>query len=259
MDYLFKLKRKADGLGVPTSFVSQNERERLEPHVRASAALSSPTTGIVDSHAFVSFLEQEVTSGGGDIATRSKVIGVEWKEDEMLYRVRIQAPHREEIILVARTVVNAAGLWADNVAESLYKLEAPELGSSSARMIGLPQPFLDTYKIHPCQGGYYSLSASHSDGKLASRLIYPVPDPHLTSLGIHLTVDLAGKIKFGPDVHYVESKVDYDLGTEGSKIELERREVFLRAVQRYLHPVAIDQLQPDYAGIRYASVSFACS
>jgi 2-hydroxyglutarate dehydrogenase len=219
-------------------------------------------TAIFDSHAYLQHLEGEITSSGkGHILLESTVTDILHapSSNSHPYNVKItqqsttnrksKIQDNEEMTISARTVVNAGGLWADHVAKLLH-------GSS---IHVLPRTwFEEEARIYPCKGTYYTFPNRRSDDAsqrlpLVSRLIYPIPDPNLTGLGIHCTVDLAGRLRLGPDAEYVELRDDYGV-EEGSEREMERRKRFYTAVSRYLRlPSNQDNLSKfaiDYAGLR---------
>ncbi|GAB4361995.1 MAG: NAD(P)/FAD-dependent oxidoreductase [Oricola sp.] len=197
---------------------------RLEPAVRATAALLSPSTGIVDSHGYMLSLQGEAEDHGAAIAFRAPVEGGEIRDDGVELRVGGADP----VTLRARHAVNAAGLAAHRVAAAIGGLPA---GAVPA--------------IRYAKGNYFSLAGKAPFG----RLIYPVPVPG--GLGVHLTYDLAGKARFGPDVEPVDA-VDYTVNAD-------RAASFAEAVRRYWPELPDGALQADYAGIRTQIAGMAVS
>ncbi len=197
------------------------EARRLEPNVRCTAALFSPDTGIVDSHQFMKSLLAETESGGGSVAWRHTLHAAEKIPGG--YRLRARSDANEESAITTRAVVNSAGLDADRVA-ALAGLDPNACG----------------YTLHFARGHYFRVHAKKSH--LASHLIYPTPIPG--GLGIHVTFDLAGGMRLGPDVQYLETRTqDYDVAES-------LRGPFHAAVSRYLTGLTPDDLAPDLAGIR---------
>jgi len=194
------------------------EVRAMEPHVRAVAALHSPGTGIVDSHELMKALEAQARGAGGHVAYRCAVTGIHRQKDH--YSVRVRDPAGQEAI-TCRAVINCAGLEADRV----------------AALAGAP-----TEPLRWCKGAYFTLGGPWS--RRVKRLIYPAPNPRLTSLGIHLTLDLAGRTRLGPDVTYV-ARDDVTLDVDPSAASR-----FHEAASRYLPGITVDQLSPDTAGIR---------
>ncbi|QKV17926.1 NAD(P)/FAD-dependent oxidoreductase [Oricola thermophila] len=210
------IARHAAGNGVEDlEMLGADDARRLEPAVRATAALLSPSTGIIDSHAYMLALQGDAEAHGALVAFRAPVEGGEIRDDGMLLRVGGADP----VTLHARQVVNAGGLAAHKIAASVSGLPAKAIPA-----------------IRYAKGNYFALA-----GKAPfRRLIYPVPVKG--GLGIHLTLDLAGKARFGPDVEWIDG-IDYSVSGE-------RAEQFAAAVRRYWPELPEGALQPDYAGIR---------
>lgn len=192
--------------------------QRLEPHVTARAALLSPGTGIIDSHGLIKTLEGLTRGAGGHIAYRCEVTAI--RPEPRGFLLEASNPTGLED-MSCRAVVNCAGLDADRV----------------AGLAGLSPP-----PIHWCKGRYFSLPAGWS--RRVQRLIYPAPHPDLAGLGIHLTKDLAGRVRLGPDTSYVD-RDDTHLDVEPDKAAH-----FWRAAQRYLPGLELGDLTPDTAGFR---------
>ena len=190
----------------------------LEPPVRAVAALDSPATGIVDAHAYARSFLAEAESHGAALCLRSELLGV--SPGPEAYRLEVRSGDERQAIRAA-AVVNAAGLSANDVA-ALAGLDVDRLGC----------------RIRPCKGDYFGLAAGAP--LRLGRLVYPLPSG--PGLGIHATVDLGGRIRFGPDAEYV-SEPSYE-------VRPEKAEVFARAVAAFLPSVRADWLTPEFAGVR---------
>jgi L-2-hydroxyglutarate oxidase LhgO len=199
------------------------ELEREEPEVRAAAALWSPFTGIVDSHGFMQSLADEASRHGALLAWGHDYVGAERGPGG--YAVRYRSPEGREEQLHATRVVNAAGLSADDIAAGM----------------GLDIDALQ-YRLCYVRGCYFRLSDRWT-GRLR-HLVYPVPHAGLSGLGVHVTVDLAGGARLGPDVEVLGEKVqDY-------RVAADRAEAFARAAGTYLPNLRLDDVRADQAGIR---------
>jgi L-2-hydroxyglutarate oxidase LhgO len=213
---LHRIQTQAAANGVTDlRLLSADEARAMEPALRCVAALHSPSTGIIDSHGLMLAYQGEAEDGGAMLALHSPVEGGEIEAGGIVLDVGGAEPMR----ICARSVVNSAGLMAQRVAASLR---------------GFPPA-----KVPPChyaKGNYYSLAARSP----FTRLIYPVPEA--AGLGVHLTLDLAGQTRFGPDVEWIE-EIDYD-------VDLRRADGFYRAIRDYWPGLRDGQLVPGYAGIR---------
>ena len=194
---------------------------KMAPDVTAVAALWSPETGVVDGQALsISYLA-EAESDGVVLMRRAELLEIEPSSGS--WRVRVRNADGEMEALWCGAVVNAAGLASDRVA-ALAGMDIDLLG----------------YRLHYCKGDYFALAPGVGRNLRVDHLIYPVPAG--AGLGIHLTLDLAGRLRFGPDTEYV-SEIGYD-------VDASKAAGFAQAVSRYLPALAADWLVPDYAGIR---------
>jgi|AGTN01.1.fsa_nt_gi Predicted dehydrogenase len=192
--------------------ISAAEAMAMEPQLRCTGALYSPATGIVDTHALMLALQGEAEEHGAVVAFRSPVVGGRAGEDGVEIAVGGDEPSR----LAARSVVIAAGLGACGVARALG-------------VPGVPGAYL-------CKGHYFTLT-----GRMPfRRLVYPVPVA--AGLGVHYTLDMAGRGRFGPDVEWVERE---DYGVDPA-----RAASFYGAIRRYWPDLPDGALEPAYAGIR---------
>ncbi|QID17562.1 NAD(P)/FAD-dependent oxidoreductase [Nitrogeniibacter mangrovi] len=210
------LHRKAEANGVCD--LQRLDRARvaeLEPELDVAAALLSPATGIVDSHGFMLSLLGAAEAHGAMLALGSPVLGGRRDGDGVVLEVGGEAP----MALRARWVINAAGL--DAVALG-HAIEGAPAGS-------IPGAWF-------ARGVYFTLSGRAP----FSHLIYPLPEPG--GLGVHLTLDLGGQAKFGPDVEWIDSP-DY-------RVDPQRSTRFVEAVRRWWPQLDAGRLQPGYAGVR---------
>jgi L-2-hydroxyglutarate oxidase LhgO len=188
------------------------EAMRMEPALRCVAALLSPSTGIIDSHALMLAYLGDAEAAGAMLALRSRLTGIVFSGGEF----EVQT---EEMTIRTNVLVNSAGLRAPSVARLMQ---------------GFPQDKVPAELY--AKGNYYSLAGRPP----FSRLVYPVPEPG--GLGVHVTLDLAGQARFGPDVEWIDG-IDY-------AVDPRRSERFYAAIRRYWPTLPDGALAPGYAGIR---------
>ena len=198
--------------------ISAAQARSLEPALRCEAALLSPSTGIVDSHGLMLALQGDMENAGGLLALLSPVHSIGVGQGTASHPLRVRTEDGTE--LAARWVVNAAGLNAVAVAHRVEGLDTGLLPRASY-----------------AKGHYFTLA-----GKAPfSRLIYPVPEH--AGLGVHLTLDLGGQAKFGPDVQWVDDPADL-------LVDPRRGNAFYAEVRQYWPGLPDGALQAGYAGIR---------
>ncbi|WP_428492231.1 NAD(P)/FAD-dependent oxidoreductase [Rhodopila sp.] len=210
------IKQRAEANGVEGMRVlTEAEAVALEPNLRCTSALLSPATGIVDSHGFMVALQGDAEDAGSVGVFFSPVLG-----GRVVGRgVEIDVGGADPMTLRCRLLVNSAGLHAAALA---------------GRLRGMPAERVPT--TYYAKGNYFTLSGRSP----FSRLIYPVPVPG--GLGVHLTVDLGGQARFGPDVEWVDT-IDYT-------VDPSRSDSFYAAVRKYWPGLKDGGLQPGYSGIR---------
>ena len=226
-EQLNALHAKATNLGVATRFISKAIATNQEPNVVANTVLESPLTGIIDSHSYMQYLENRIMDhGNSDVSYNSKVVGIEYERHKKLYRVGISYG-KGIMVIKTPALVNAAGLGSERIAKML-----------------LPETDMNHLKLHFCKGHYFAYRPSH---KLVSRLIYPMPEKNLRGLGIHCTVDMAGRAKFGPDVSYMRDgdELSYEFTSEYDLLDK-----FCGAIKKYIPSISKEDLIADYTGIR---------
>ena len=200
--------------------LSRGELRQLEPNIAGTAALFSSTTGIIDAYALMSFFLQQAKDGGAILVCNSEVIGVQPTSHG--YEVTIR--DREGLTsFITATLVNCAGLSSDKIAQ-LVGIDIDRAG----------------YRLHYCKGEYFILPPSKQG--LVTHLVYPVPEPRGAGLGIHVTLDLEGRIRLGPNAEYVDD-IDY-------RVDENYKQRFYDSPRRLLPQLQCDELQPDFAGIR---------
>lgn len=203
--------------------LDRRDIERLEPRISALSGLLSPESGIVDVHELMYSYQKEAADHGTLFAFQTEVLGIDRRAHgfEIATRSAAASAPGEPTAIACTTIVNAAGLFADRVAERA----------------GLDIDALK-YRYHWCKGDYFALAPELRG--LVRHLVYPAP-VH-AGLGIHITFDLGGKMTLGPDTEYV-SELSY-------AVDPDKRDRFAAAARRYLPLLRDDQLSADYAGIR---------
>jgi len=246
MEELEKVHSFATSMEIPIRFLSKEEASRREPDVRAEAGvLESPSTGIIDSHAFMQYLHGTFTDSGGDTALASPVTHIEapspsspdWKiytappsstpptpsSPNPQTPTQSEGSAEQDNSITATTIINCAGLYACAINNMI-------LPPSRHRA-----PFY-------AKGTYFSYSSKTPHPKT---LIYPAPVPGHGGLGTHLTLDMNGRVRFGPDVEWVDSPTDL-----APTANTERLRAAVRDIRTYLPGVKEEDIALDYAGIR---------
>jgi L-2-hydroxyglutarate oxidase LhgO len=213
---LQSIRSHAAANGVDDMQLLDGEAARaLEPALNCDAALLSPSTGIIDSHAYMLALQGDAEEAGAACAFHTPLL----RARATAGRIEIEAGGTAPMTLECNLLVNAAGLGAPSVARGIE---------------GMPIDLIPSAYL--AKGNYFSCSARAP----FSRLIYPVPEPG--GLGVHLTLDMAGQARFGPDVEWVET-IDY-------AVDPARAERFYPAIRRYWPTLPDGALMPSYSGIR---------
>ena len=208
-----RLKAAANGVD-DLETISAAQAVALEPQLRCMAALVSPSTGIVDSHALMLSLLGDLENAGGMLALKSAVKRADLEEGGIVLTAH------DGTRLRCRSVVNAAGLGAPDLARHFGGLVTETVPTA-----------------YFAKGNYFTLSGRAPFG----RLVYPVPEPG--GLGVHLTIDLGGQAKFGPDVQWVSSPDDL-------VVDPARGDAFYAEVRKYWPALPDGALIPGYAGMR---------
>jgi L-2-hydroxyglutarate oxidase LhgO len=215
------LRQRAEACGVhDLQWMDAMQARALEPALHCTAALLSPSTGIVDSHGLMLSLQGDAEAHGAMLALMSPLQRLRRAGDQF----ELDVGGDEPMQLQARRVVNSAGLHAVALATAFEGLPPMQLPPS-----------------YWARGHYFACP-----GKPAfARLIYPMPDE--AGLGVHVTLDLGGQMRFGPDVQWVPRTA---LGEEDYLVDPARAQPFAAAIRRYWPALPDDALQPAYAGIR---------
>ncbi|MEO8499501.1 MAG: NAD(P)/FAD-dependent oxidoreductase [Vicinamibacteria bacterium] len=206
--------------GVELEMITGERSRELEPHVPAVAALFSPNTGVISAHGLMDALLHDARAKGATFQSSAEVVGLEKTPAD--FRVSIRTPGGVEMF-TSEWVINAAGLESDTMA-GLVGIDLDAAG----------------YRLHYCKGSYFSVAAAKSH--LVRRLVYPVPTT--VSLGVHALVDIAARVRFGPDAEFLKERgLDY-------RVDINKRAAFAKGVQRLVPGLSEDDLSPDISGIR---------
>ncbi len=210
------LKTRAEANGVPDlEWRTPEEVKRMEAAVACVSALWSPSSGIIDSHGLMLALQGDAEAAGATCVFRSPVLAGRIEDDGFVLSIG----HDRALEIKADRVVNAAGLSAHTLA---------------ARLQGLPSRFVPP--VYFAKGNYFSLTGKPP----FSRPVYPLPEK--AGLGIHATVDFGGRVRFGPDVEWIDD-IDYS-------VDAARAGTFYSAIRKYYPALANGTLQPAFCGIR---------
>ncbi|MCK9195785.1 MAG: NAD(P)/FAD-dependent oxidoreductase [Syntrophales bacterium] len=228
----------AEQKGVPgLELLGKKQLLSMEPDVSALSALLSPTTGIIDSHRLMQSLLLAAEDKGAVMSCRAKVTAIQL--DDKGYDIEI---NNGEYRIQTKTVINSAGLHADQIA-ALMGIDIDARG----------------YRLKPCKGNYFSASPAPR----LRHLVYPVPMKNNVGLGIHATLDLTGRVRFGPDSRYLDNEEILCLTNRQNgnglpresalnlyKVDEDHKEAFGNAIRKYLPGFDTAALHPDMSGIR---------
>ncbi|MFZ0241822.1 MAG: NAD(P)/FAD-dependent oxidoreductase [Desulfobacterales bacterium] len=222
--FLAAIQEKARANGVADlQMVSAAQLARMEPAVDAVSALFSPSTGIIHSHRLMRHFAAQAQKNGARFVYRCDVTRVEPLAGPR-YRVHVRYPDGQTEKFTSRYLVNCAGLNSDRIAAGMG------IDIRSHR-----------YEQFFWKGEYFSVALAP---QTLNHLVYPVPLPNNEGLGIHATFDLSGRVKLGPNAVFLPQRsVDYS-------VDAAHRPEFFMAARRYLKALTLEDLAPDYAGIR---------
>ena len=225
IDDLRAILYKAQNNGVPQiRMISGDEAKALEPNLKCSAAILSSTTGIVDSHGYMLSLLGGFEDAGGMVAYQSPLISAKPIGNNAEGGYELEIGGADGMQIQTKLLINCAGMSAPAVAQKIEGLAKDQIP-----------------KAYFAKGNYFSLSGKSP----FTHLIYPIPEPG--GLGVHLTLDMGGQAKFGPDVEWLdineEEQIDYT-------VDPKRGDGFYEAVRRYWPALKDGSLQPDYSGVR---------
>ncbi len=221
-DILETIRQTAVRNGVDDLKVLERDQVgEMEPNIYALKALYSPSTGIIDTHSLMKQFETNTINNGGQVVYGSEVTGI--KHISGGYEITMLDADKTSYSFTSRIVINSAGLNSDVV----------------SALVGISDEKL---KINFCKGEYFRINPPKN--RLIKRLIYPVPYQNMEGIGIHVTIDMGGGVRLGPDVKFMESNI-YDYTLTPSK-----QEKFYREAKRYLPFLEFDDIAPEMAGIR---------
>jgi L-2-hydroxyglutarate oxidase LhgO len=216
------LKKKGEGNGVEgLRLIGPTEIRKREPHIAGTAAIEVPSTGIVSAEELVHAYARVATGLGANIVTRARVVSLEPTRGAI--RVGLRIGDEEDVqdeTIEARCVINAAGLYSDEIAAML--------GNKS-------------WKIYPVRGEYCEIRGARAS--LINDLVYPLPHAHGLSLGVHFTKTLWGTVLLGPTATYVDGKDNYERG----RLPIAD---FAESAKTLLPEVEESDLQLGYSGLR---------
>lgn len=215
------IQQTAAANGVELLMYDRERIAELEPNIFALKALFSPTTGIVDSHRLMKQYETNALNNSAQIVYGSEVKAISRIKGG--YSVTLLDADKTEYVFTSEIIINSAGLTSDKIAE----------------MAGM---YDENLKIHFCKGEYFRINPPKN--RLINRLVYPVPHQNMEGIGIHITVDMGGGVKLGPDVKYLE-KNEYDY-----KLTPSKQEAFWQSARKFLPFLEYDDIAPEMAGIR---------
>lgn len=198
------------------TLIKKDEINKMEPNVNAVAALYSLNTGIIDSHSLMSHLHGVANSSGVMFSFNTEVDSIQKQKNGYVIGIK-----NDNYKFVSSIIINSAGLSADRIA-AMAGIDIDKAG----------------YRLSHCKGSYFSYSRKSP----VKMLVYPVPHKDLSGLGIHATLDLSGRLRFGPDTEYVDA-IDY-------KVDAGKRDIFYESAKKYIKGLDKESLNPDMAGIR---------
>jgi len=201
--------------------IGSDEIKEIEPAVFALKAIMSPSTGIIDSHSFMKRLETNIINNSGKIVYGSEVTGI--RSIDGGYEITLKEADSNLYSFTTSKVINSAGLTSDKISE----------------MAGMKD---ENLTITFCKGEYFRLRPPKN--KLIKRLVYPVPHHNLEGIGIHVTIDMGGGVKLGPDVTWLPSNI-YDFSVDARK-----QDAFYRSARKFLPFLEPEDIYPEMAGIR---------
>lgn len=231
--YLEKLHQYSQDLNVPVNFISPDKAKSKYPLIRAEAGiLESPTTGIISAHDYTLYFLTQFENNEGTLGINTELVDVQYNPNIPNYTLKLKERESDDYFEVTTdNFINSAGLHAQKVANMVLPSERH-------------------FESYFAKGTYFGYSPSNpiKTSSITDKLIYPCPNPNASSLGTHLTFDLGGQIRFGPDIEWLENTHDAD------KIDYTARGVNIQkayeAVSTYFPSIKAEELVPSYSGVR---------
>lgn len=230
-DYLEKVRLNTNRIGVPTYFVSSKEVQKKFPLIKGKLILESPTTGIISAHDLVLFFQANFENNEGTLGLNTELFDLDFNSSIPNYTLSLKEKDSNEAFeITTDNVINSGGLYAPKIANML-----------------LPKD--KHYGSHFAKGTYFSYQPSVpiKSNQITDKLLYPCPNPNASSLGTHLTFDLGGQIKFGPDIEWLDvfdaDEIDYTASFNNI-------EDAYKAISRYIPSLKEGELEPSYVGVR---------
>lgn len=229
IEYLRKIHNFTNNeVGVPTDFYNESQLKSEYPHLKGKLALNSPTTGIISVHDYLLYHQTQFENNDGILSTNTEVTDINFNQGIPNYSISCRDIEGNDFEITSDCVINSGGLFAPKISNLLL-------------------PASRHYTGYFAKGTYFSYQPIKSLGKFTDKLIYPCPNPNAASLGTHLTFDMGGQIKFGPDLEWLKVNdpelIDYSPSDSNLQLAYE-------AVKRYLPAIQKEELSPSYTGVR---------
>lgn len=231
-EYLDKMYNFAKDLDVPVSFVPTSLGNEKLPLIRAeSAILESPTTGIISAHDYTTFFLTQFELHEGTLGLKTELVDVQYDSSTPCYRLNFKESDTGNVFeITTDNLINSAGLHAQKIANMVL-------------------PSDRHFKSYFSKGTYFSYSPIDliKTSSITDKLIYPCPNPNASSLGTHLTFDLGGQLRFGPDAQWLDIEsadaIDYAANDKNLTKAYE-------AVSSYFPKIKLEELSASYSGVR---------
>lgn len=236
-EYLEKLQQNAKEVEVPTELISPEKVKKRFPLIKASAGiLESPTTGIISAHDLVLYFQTQFENNEGTIGLNTQLINIEYNRSVPNYCLMLKEKvSGSEFEVTTDNLINSAGLYAQEVSNLLLPKDR-HLNSYFAK------------------GTYYGYQPANpiKSSKITEKLIYPCPNPNASSLGTHLTFDLGGQLRFGPDLEWLDIKSASEIDYSASSKNIDEA---IKAIKLYFPSIEKGDIQPTYTGVRPKNIS----